>query len=96
MANMASSTGTSSSNYSPQKASSGLYIYSKSKKVNQVLNQMVVSDSRIVQNLGQVQGFSHQTNNSNLTSGVFSTPQTSTGASSQSQQQANGNIYQEI
>lgn len=47
-----SQIGSTSSNYSPQKSSSGQYIYSKSKKVNQVLNQVCMSDSRVVSNLG--------------------------------------------
>jgi phage repressor protein C with HTH and peptisase S24 domain len=47
-----SQIGSSSSNYSPQKSSSGQYIYSKSKKVNQVLNSVGLSDSRVASNLG--------------------------------------------
>lgn len=43
--------------------------------MNATLNKVGASDSRVVQNLGQVSGFS-QVNNSNLTSGVFSSPQT--------------------
>ena len=64
-----------SSNYSPQKSSNGQYIYSKSKRVNQVLNQVGASESRVVQNHNQAQGFG-QNNQANLTSGVFSSPQT--------------------
>ena len=51
-----------------------MYVYSKDKKINQVLNQIGLHDSRVIQNLGQVQGFS-QNNNTSLTSGVFSSPQ---------------------
>ena len=65
----------SSTNYSPQKSSSGHYIYSKSKKVNQLLNQVGATDSRIISNHNQAQGFG-QGNGTNLTTGVFSSPQT--------------------
>ena len=64
--------------YSPQKASNGQYVYSKDKRVNHVLNKVGASDSRVVQNLSQVQGFS-QVGGTNLTTGVFSSPQTTPG-----------------